>query len=283
MSYHFTSLRTFTHKDLVFYLFCLYRITTSDLLYSLKWTKFSQQRYFQNQLCKSAYEFRNYKLRRSAIDSKYDNPIRLFKSITNNYSRSYKFHSVALWWTQFTLPKSSYWYTNNPTFRSFFTTGGSIYTNSTLINMRRYVHRIEESLTFVYNLFYIDARYWMFANELFLEELLIFNWEIQSLTYKLFRYIHMFVWLKDLSHGSAIRQVMDFLKKVDLDFTIITDLETHMKARNYLQRYSIFTIGLIPINYNPWWVSYPIPTYSNSPKIQLIFIHILFYVRSLIR
>lgn len=218
-----------------------------------------------------------------AKSSKYDDLVQPFKSIVKDHSQSYKFYSVSLWWTQFTLPKSSYWYTNNPTFRSFFTIGSSIYTNSTLINIKRYVSRLEESLTFIYNLFYIDTKYWMFANELFLEELLIFNWEIQPLTYKLFRYAHIFVWLKDLSHGSAIRQVMTFLKKIDLDFTIITDIETHMKARSYLQRYSIFTIGLVPINYDPWWVSYPVPTYANSPKVQLIFIHILFYVRSLIR
>ena len=203
------------------------------------------------------------------------------KSPPQRQCKSYKFHSVALWWTQFTTPKSGYWYTSNPTFKMFFTNSSSMCVNSTLVSVKRFVCRIEESLTFLYNLFFIDTRYWMFGNKLFLEELLIFNWEIQPLTYKIFKYIHTLVWVKDLSHGSTVFQLMAFLQKVTLDFTIIVDIRTHIKMQIYLQRYSIFTIGLIPLNYNPWWVSYPIPTYSNSPKVQLLFIHILFYVRSL--
>ena len=195
--------------------------------------------------------------------------------------QSYKFSSLALWWTQFTIPKSSYWYASNAVFRMFFITNGSMYLNSTLVSVERFVCRIEESFTFLRNLFFIDTRYWMFGNQLFLEELLIFNWEAQPLTYKIFTYIHMLIWVKDLSHGSTVFQLMAFLQKVSLDFTIVVDIRTHIKTQTYLQRYSIFTVGLIPINYNPWWVSYPIPTYSNSPKVQLSFIHTLFYIRSL--
>ena len=194
---------------------------------------------------------------------------------------NYQFHSLAIWWTQLTIPKSEYWYNNNAKFRVFFTTSNVILSDPVLVSVERHVWRIVESLTFCHNLFYIGARHWMFGNKLFMEEILIFNWESQLLAYKLFKFVHVFVYLKDLSHGSTAWSIFKLLHKLRLDFTFQVDINTHFKTQRYLQKYSIFTIGLIPTNYDPWSVSYPIPTYTNSPKIQLLFTHLLLHIRSL--
>jgi len=206
----------------------------------------------------------------------------VFKMLIHQKKKNYQFHSLAIWWTQLTIPKSEYWYNNNAKFRMFFTTSNAIVSDSILVSIERHVCRVAESLTFCHNLFYIGARHWMFGNKLFMEEILIFNWESQLLTYKLFKFIHTFVYLKDLSHGSTTFFVFRLLNKLRLDFTFQVDVNTHFKTQWYLQKYSIFTIGLIPTSYDPWSVSYPIPTYTNSPKIQLLFTHLLLHVRSLV-
>ena len=150
-----------------------------------------------------------------------------------------------------------------------------------LLSVGRYLWRIEESFTFLYNLFYIETTHWLLGNKFFLEEVLDFNWETHFLTYRLFRFLNTFVCLTDLSHGSVINKILGVLCQIGLDFSIIADIRSHIKTRKYFQRYSIFTIGLIPMNYTPWLVSYPIPTYTNSIKMQLAFIHLIFYIRNL--
>jgi hypothetical protein len=115
-----------------------------------------------------------------------------------------------------------------------------------------------------------------------MEEVLVFNWEARIGTYKLFKFLHSFTYFVDLPHGSFTHSAFKLLKRVNLDFTLITDVKYHAKILTYFTRYNIFTIGLIPLNYNPWEVSYPIPVHTDSLLTQFSFIHIIFYLRSLL-
>lgn len=193
-----------------------------------------------------------------------------------------KFYALALWWLQVTVPQSNHWSSNNAKFRFFFSSSHSPKVDFILVSIERYIWRINDSLLFLSNLFYVDANYWMLGNKLFLEEILIFNWESQLATFQLFKLLNTSVYFKDLSHGAAIREVLKLLSRITLDFTIITDIQTHYKMQKYLHNLNIFTIGLIPTNYSPWSVSYPIPTYSHSSKSQFLFIHLIFNIRNCI-
>ena len=192
-----------------------------------------------------------------------------------------KFYAITLWWFHVTIPQSNHWSRNNAKFRFFFSSSHSSKVDFTLVSIERYIWRINDALIFLSNLFYIDANYWMIGNVLFLEEILIFNWESRLATFRIFKFLNTLVYFKDFSHGSATRNALRFLSKIKLDFTIITDIGTHYKTQKYLHNLNVFTIGLIPTNFTPWSVSYPIPTYSHSPKSQFLFIHLLFHLRNL--
>ena len=191
-----------------------------------------------------------------------------------------KFYAITLWWLRVTVAQSNHWASNNAKFRFFFSSSHSPKVDFTLVSIERYIWRINESLIFLSNLFYIDANYWMLGNELFLEEILIFNWESRLATFRTFKFLNTTVYFKDLPHGSATRNALHLLRKIHLDCTIITDIKTHYRMQKYLHNLNIFTIGLIPTNYSPWSVSYPIPTYSHSPKSQFLFIHLIFHLRN---
>ena len=191
-----------------------------------------------------------------------------------------KFYAITLWWLQVTIPQSNHWAGNNAKFRFFFSSSHSSKVDFTLVSIERYIWRITDSLIFLSNLFYIDAHYWMLGNELFLEEILIFNWESRLATFRIFKSLNTSVYFKDLPHGAATRNALRLLSKIHLDFTIITDIKTHYRMQKYLHNLNVFTIGLIPTNYSPWSVSYPIPTYSHSPKSQFLFIHLIFHLRN---
>ena len=271
--------RKSTYQFIKVYLVILQSISSEQVTKSIYW---SQLKTLQKQ---NGWSSIKKKSRTSLIYSNFLSSKKKNKDYNICANRNYrtrKFHYISLWWMQLTRPKSNYWHSDNAKFRLFFTTGASMKSTFILVSINRYVHRLAESLTFMHNLFCVVDRHWMLGNELFSEELLVFNWETQWVTHSLFKRLHASIYYKDFSHGSTTHSIMYTLTKQKLDFIIITDLRAHAKANIYLQKYGVFTIGLIPTNYNPWRVSYPIPAYSNSPKIQLFFIHIIFYTRNLV-
>ena len=222
-----------SHQFFKAYLVVLSAISTQWATKSINWNQLTS---IQNQ---ANWSLLNKK--RIAI-STYNNVVlkkRNNKSYNVQFSDSYrihKFYFIAVWWMQLTRPKSNYGYRNNAKFRLFFTTGASMKSTFMLVSINRYLHRLTESLTFIRNLFYTVDRHWMLGNELFLEELLVFNWETQWLTYKLFKFVHVSIYCKDLSHGSTARSILYALLKRKLDFIIIVDLIAHAKTNIYLQK-----------------------------------------------
>jgi hypothetical protein len=91
----------------------------------------------------------------------------------------------------------------------------------------------------------------MLGNKLFIEEILIFNWETRIVTYKLFKFLQLFTSLVDLVHGSFVHSALKLLSQMNLDFALITDVKYHEKTLTYFQKYGVFTISLLPLNYSP--------------------------------
>ena len=177
-------------------------------------------------------------------------------------------------------PKTNLIYNTNREFRLLFLSDSSHKRHGSLISAKRYFSRWLDSYNFLFNLFYVNSQIQLLSTKVFLEEALIFNWQYNFRNYKLFKFVQPFFTFKDLPHGSYIHTaVLDiFLQKLDL--LIITDLRNHYTLLGYLQKYSLFSVGLVPINYSPWTVSYPIPTFSDSPLMQYYFLRLLFYLKS---
>lgn len=169
-------------------------------------------------------------------------------------------------------PKSNIIYQTNRNFRLFFLTAAPTPTKSSIISVQRYFSRWVDSYNFLFNLFVTEPVAQMISNKLFIEESLIFNWSYSIKNYKLFRYIQPFFIFADLRYGSHVPKTLQLFALQKLDFTITTDINNHNKLSFFLQKTSVFTVGLIPTNYSPWRVSYPIPAFSDSRLIQLYFI-----------
>jgi len=169
-------------------------------------------------------------------------------------------------------PKSNIIYQTNRNFRLFFLTASPTPTKSSIVSVHRYFARWVDSYNFLFNLFVTHPVAQMISNKLFIEESLIFNWSYSAKNYKLFRYIQPFFIFADLKYGSHVPKTLQLFALQKLDFTITTDINNHNKLSFFLQKMSVFTVGLIPNNYSPWRVSYPIPAFSDSHLIQLYFI-----------
>ena len=119
----------------------------------------------------------------------------------------------------------------------------------------------------------------LLSNKFFIEEALVFNWNYNLRNYKLFKYIQPFFTFKDTPHGGYVHSAVFNVLLQKLDLTIIVDIRNHKKLMGYLQKYGLFSVGLVPVNYSPWVVSYPVPTFSDSPVMQYYFLRLLFFIK----
>lgn len=181
-------------------------------------------------------------------------------------------------WSTF-RPKGNPMYSTNRNFRLFFLAGSPEKSHATLISSKRYFARWLDSYNLMFNLFYVDPNVQLLTNKTFIEEALVFNWHLSVKDYKLFRFLQPFFSFKDVTHGATIHSSIFLVLLQKLDFTILVDLRNHKKMLQYLRSYSMYTVGLVPINYSPWQVSYPIPTFADSNISQYYFLRWLFHIK----
>lgn len=172
-------------------------------------------------------------------------------------------------------PKANVHYTTHRDFRLFFLSLSRNAPVNGLVNPRGYYNRWVSTYNLLFNLFFVESFTQVLSSKLFIEEALVFNWEYSYRNYKLFKYVQPFLTLSDLSHGESVHDVISRLLDNQIDFLIILDFKSHNKLLKHLRSYHLFMIGLTPINYSPWSVSYPIPTFSDSYTSQLFFLKYL--------
>lgn len=177
-------------------------------------------------------------------------------------------------------PKSTLIYSTNREFRLMFLSASAGKVTGNLISAKRYFSRWLDSYNLLFNLFYSESQFQLFSNKLFIEESLVFNWNYSYRNYKLFKHLQPFFMFKDAPHGGYIHSAMQNLLAERLDAAIIVDLQNHKRILTYIQKYNLFSLGLVPHNYTPWVVSYPIPSFADSPITQYYFLRLLFYIRS---
>jgi hypothetical protein len=179
----------------------------------------------------------------------------------------------------FSRPEGNFHYTPNRDFRVMFFAPSPESREEALLSASRYFARWTDSYDLLRNLFYVNARTQLLTNKFFTDEALTFNWQYSLKNYKLFRYVQPLFMLKDAVHGESIHSSIFTMFMQKLDVLVITDLKNHFTLLGYLRRYNLYSVGLIPSNYSPWKVSYPIPTFSDSQLDQYLFIRWLVSIK----
>jgi len=149
------------------------------------------------------------------------------------------------------------------------------------LNLKSVFRRWLDSFQLFYGLFLIQEPLLVFSNPLFIEEVFLLNKTMFKKKLKLFKYVQPIFYVKEPSYGLTSFMVYQQLLKPQLANTLITDTKIHGKTLFYLRLVNSYTIGLLPNNYNPWLLSYPIPTVFESFLSQLIFIKTLLLVQKL--
>lgn len=177
-------------------------------------------------------------------------------------------------------PKSNTHYSTHRDFRLFFLAASPRKSFQDLVSSHKYLARWLDSYNLLFSLFTANANLLLLSHKLFIEESLVFNWGGAFRSYKLFKYAQPFFTFSDLSHGGFTQSVLNELLSHSVDASIIADIKNRSKFLFHLRRNSVPTIGLVPISYSPWSVSYPVPAFSDSKLVQLYFIRWVFSIKA---
>lgn len=178
-------------------------------------------------------------------------------------------------------PKGNILYVTHRNFRLFFLSSNETRLGSSLISAKKYFTKWVDSYNFLLNLFFLESNIQLLTNDNFIEESLTFNWHLNYKNYKLFRFIQPFFIFKDARHGAAVHSSIRSIFLQKLDYCIVADIKNHEKMLKYLKRYNLYMVGLVPVNYSPWQISYPIPTFSDSLVSQYYFLRWLFHLKGI--
>lgn len=229
-------------------------------------------------------KFNSFK-RRQLNASKLRNPSRLLHPSRSPSTSILKQHTEILW-TQFLTywsqahPKSNDSYVVHREFRIMFMSGANSNSKISLLSARRIYQRWIKANNLLSNLFFSNSSVQVLANKTFIEESLVFNWHYSYKNYKVFKFTQPFFLFKDAAHGGYIHSAIRLILQDKIDWLLVSDLDSHRNLIQYLQKVSFFLIGLCPVNYSPWSVSYPIPVYSDSKLTQYYFLKWVFFLKS---
>ena len=208
----------------------------------------------------------------------------------NFHPRSTNFNHVLLGrdvnWTHFlqywaqARAKSNHVYTVHQDFRVMFLSGLSPSKSHSLLSPSRIYSRWVESLNLLFNLFFVNASVQITTNRLFIEEALVFNWHSSLKNHKIFRYLQPIFTFSDVPHGGYIHHALKFITRLKIDLVLVVDIKHHFNLVRYFQRLGLYSVGLIPSNYSPWLVSYPVPSLSDSKASQYFFLKWILSVKS---
>lgn len=144
-----------------------------------------------------------------------------------------------------------------------------------IIGITKFYNRWSQGLNLIFNLSYFNANLASFTNKIFLEDALVINWSLNHFTYKIFKFSQSVVYLKDVSYGEDSKLTYKDSELVKLDAAIISDVKSHEKNMFFLRVINVYKIGLIPANYSPWILTFPIPLLGDSLLGQFYFLNVV--------
>lgn len=163
-----------------------------------------------------------------------------------------------------------YWYCN------FFKKSKG---NIVFYNILKTFTRFKVFYLLMFNLFFYRINLVIFGNIFLKNEVNSLNFNLNYMLKSVWRLINPFIFIKPNRISNSGWLVFSRLRFYNLNIALILDVFYHKHTIYYLKSNDFYSIGLIPINYNPRLVNFPIPTTSDSFFNQLFFIQLITKLR----
>lgn len=147
------------------------------------------------------------------------------------------------------------------------------------INLNRLFLQWRRVYYFLFNIFYFKFNLLFFSNVLFRNEVNALNWNSNTYIKQIWRFIVPFFSLKPGKIFNYGWWIFLKLKYKNYHLAFVVDLFYHRKTLNYLDKAGFYTIGLVPSNYNPLLVDFPILISSDNFFTQLFFLNYIVRIK----
>lgn len=137
-----------------------------------------------------------------------------------------------------------------------------------LLNTSKIFYKWVNIFRFLQNLIFYQIKFVLCGNFVFKKELLAFNWNQNKFSINLWTYSFAFIFFKRSVNHEQIQFFLKRLEKNHMKFIFFLDIYYHYKNLFMAKKLNFFSIGVVPLNMNPWIVFYPIPVASNTFFIQ---------------
>ena len=177
---------------------------------------------------------------------------------------------------RFSFKNTIFFFKPHSHFRLFFnfTTRDNIISLST----SRFFNRWTDTQLFLSNLFFYNFKILSFGNKFLWNEILALNWlSYQPIARTSFLPTRTF-FFKDFILTSQNERIFSNLLSHGLEILFIVDAAKHINTVFFFKTLHSFVIGLVPINFNPWEFSYPIPIFSQNLLLQFYFLKLFFNI-----
>ena len=148
-----------------------------------------------------------------------------------------------------------------------------------ILNPTQFFRKWSNSYEFLFNAFYFQFEPFIFSSKFFKKETLALNWSSHLMDITTWRYTSFFFTFFITVFTRKLQFFYKYFQRPSATFALITDLEYHFKTLFYLKRHRWFTLALVPINLDPWLVSFAVPVFKNDLFVQFFFIKILLLIR----
>lgn len=132
------------------------------------------------------------------------------------------------------------------------------------LSTNAFFQRFQAALELLTNLFYFDSKVLTLGNKLFWNETLALNsflLQHGSLDFTLLRHKFFF-------HDQKLSPVSPFLfqkiQTTEVETVFVPDILTHQSNVRHFKRTHYFLLGVVPVNFNPWLVHFPIPVFNQN-------------------
>lgn len=147
-----------------------------------------------------------------------------------------------------------------------------------IIDLKKFSNRWNDAYNLIFNIFYYNFNALFFGTNLFKNETLALNWNYNYFDINLWKYYFPFFIFKLNNYNKKTDFFFDKLNNFNINFIFVTDCHYHYKNIHYLKKKSIYTLGLVNINLNPWLVDYPLISFFENFLIQSFFFKLIIYI-----
>lgn len=157
-----------------------------------------------------------------------------------------------------------------------------VYKNKMLLNNSLIYCVWNNFFAFISNIFKYTIFFFTFTDNFLKYENMSLNWFNWKSSFFMWKYAYPFFSFKSIFFSFKVMHFFSFLKIIGASFIYLSSVAKFKIISYYAKMFKLFSIGVVTLNFNPWYYTYPIISSGNLININ-IYINYLFiyYINSL--